>query len=252
MEINKNRITFMGCPIDSITMNQTVQMIDNAIQSKKQIHHVVVNAAKLVHLQNDDELKQSVISSDIINADGQSVVWGAKFLGQYLPERVAGIDLMDKVVKLANQKKYKIFLFGAKEEVVLKIIEKYSTEYSSGLIVGYRNGYYNSDEENFIAETIAKSGADILFVAMTSPKKEIFLNKYKHIITTSFIMGVGGSFDVVSGFTKRAPLWMQEAGLEWSYRIYQEPGRMWKRYLITNTLFIYHILKTKIFGQISL
>lgn len=249
MEIKKNRIIFMGCPIDSLTMNQTLQIIDNAIQSKKQVHHVVVNAAKLVHLQKDDELKQSVISSDIINADGQSVIWGAKFLGQYLPERVAGIDLMSKVVELAHQKKYKIFLFGAKEEVVLKIIQKYSTEYSPSLIGGYRNGYYDSNEESFIAETIAQSGADILFVAITSPKKEIFLNKYKHIISTSFIMGVGGSFDVVAGFTKRAPLWMQKAGLEWSYRIYQEPRRMWKRYLVTNTLFIYHLLKTKIFGK---
>ena len=172
----------------------------------------MVNAAKMVHMQKDQELYESVVSSDIINADGQAVVWASKFLGQPLPERVAGIDLMQNLVKLAYEKNYKVFFFGAKEEIVSEVVSHYIEMYSSDIIAGYRNGYFKKEEEKSIAEEIATSGADILFVAISSPTKEIFLHQYKDIINTPFIMGVGGSFDVVSGKVKRAPVWMQNAG----------------------------------------
>jgi N-acetylglucosaminyldiphosphoundecaprenol N-acetyl-beta-D-mannosaminyltransferase len=236
-------IYLFGAPIHKLTMNETIQMIDEAIQKKEQMHQVVVNAAKLVNMQKDEALRKSVVEGNIINADGQSVVWASRLLKKPLPERVAGIDLMEHLVKLAADKNYKIFFLGAKEEVVLKVVDKYKSKYSPDIIAGYRNGYFAKEEEVTIAKQIAESGADILFVAMTSPKKEIFLNNYKYLIQTPFIMGVGGSFDVVSGITKRAPLWMQKNGLEWFYRVMQEPKRMWKRYLVTNTLFIGYVLR---------
>lgn len=244
----KNRINIFNCPIDTYTMEETVNKIDESIQNRTHLHHVVVNAAKLVHMQKDKELYDSVVSSDIINPDGQAVVWASRFLGQALKERVAGIDLMQNLVKLASEKNYKVFFFGAKEEVVKGVVDKYSEMYSSEIIAGYRNGYFKKEEEETIAKQIASSGADILFVAISSPTKEIFLNKYKDIINTPFIMGVGGSFDVVAGKVSRAPLWMQNAGLEWFYRFLQEPRRMWKRYLVTNSLFIYYMVKEKVFG----
>lgn len=241
----KNRINIFNYPIDTYTMDETVKKIDESIQNKTHLHHVVVNAAKLVHMQKDKELYKSVVSSDIINPDGQAVVWASRFLGQPLKERVAGIDLMQNLVKLASQKNYKVFFFGAKEEVVKRVVDKYSEIYSPDIIAGYRNGYFKKDEEKSIAQQIADSRADILFVAISSPTKEIFLNKYKHIIDIPFIMGVGGSFDVVAGKVSRAPLWMQNAGLEWFYRFLQEPRRMWKRYLVTNSLFMWYMLKEK-------
>jgi N-acetylglucosaminyldiphosphoundecaprenol N-acetyl-beta-D-mannosaminyltransferase len=244
----KNRVTILNCPIDTFTMDETISIIDKAIRERKQLHHVVVNAAKLVYMQKDKELYDSVVNCDIINPDGQAVVWASRFLGKPLPERVAGIDLMQNLVKLAFEKKYKIFFLGAKEEIVKKVVEKYSKQYSPDIIAGYRNGYFKKDEEEIVARQIADSGADILFVAISSPKKEIFLNKYKHIIKVPFIMGVGGSFDVVADKVKRAPQWMQKAGLEWFYRFLQEPRRMWKRYLYTNSMFIYLVLKEKICG----
>ena len=241
----KNRINLLNCPIDNLTMQQTIDMIDESIINLTHLHQVVVNAAKLVHMQKNKELKESVVSSDIINADGQAVVWASRFLGQSLPERVSGIDLMQHLVELANEKGYKIFFFGAKEEIVSRVVEKYSEQYSPDIIAGYRHGYFDKSEEEAIARQIANSGAHILFVAISSPTKEIFLSQYKHIIKTPFIMGVGGSLDVVAGKVKRAPLWMQKSGLEWFYRFIQEPRRMWKRYLHTNTMFIYLVLKEK-------
>lgn len=246
--MKNSRINIFNCPIDIYTMNETILKIDESIQNKTHLHHVVVNAAKLVHMQKDKELYDSVVNSDIINPDGQAVVWASKFLNKPLKERVAGIDLMENLVKLAYEKNYKLFFFGAKEEVVKSVVDRYSSEYSKDIIAGYRNGYFKKEEENQIANQIATSKADILFVAINSPTKEIFLNKYKNIIDTPFIMGVGGSFDVVSGKVNRAPLWMQKAGLEWFYRLLQEPKRMWKRYLVTNSLFIWYMLKEKFKG----
>lgn len=239
------RVNILGIPVDTLTMKETIEVIDVNIQQSILTHHVVVNAAKLVHAQKDSELRQSIIDCNIINPDGKSVVWASRFLGTPLPERVAGIDLMINLVEQAYIKKYKIFLFGAKEDVVKEVVDIYKNKYGDSVIAGYRNGYYKKDEEYAIAEQIGNSGAQMLFVAITSPKKEIFLNKYKDIIKIPFIMGVGGSFDVISGKTKRAPIWMQRAGLEWFFRVMQEPRRLWKRYLVTNTVFIYLIVKEK-------
>lgn len=230
-------------------MKETIRDIDKSIKNKTHLHHVVVNAAKMVHMQKDRELYESVVSSDIINADGQAVVWASKVLGQPLSERVAGIDLMQNLVKLAYEKNYKVFFFGAKEEVVSEVVSHYTNIYSPEVIAGYRNGYFKKEDEQAIAQEIADSGADILFVAISSPTKEIFLNTYKDIIDTPFIMGVGGSFDVVSGKVERAPIWMQNAGLEWFYRFLQEPGRMWKRYLYTNSMFLWLVFKEKFYKK---
>lgn len=246
MEVQLPKIELFGCPVHCLSMSQTIAVIDETIRQRKRLQHVVVNAAKLVNMQKDVMLRESVINSDIINADGQAVVWASRILGSPLPERVAGIDLMAKLVELAYRKNYRIFFLGAKEEVVKKVVDRYSQEYSTGIIAGYRNGYYSKEEEAGIARLIADSNADILFVAMSSPKKEIFLHTYKDVIDTPFIMGVGGSFDVVSGITRRAPRWMQRNGLEWLYRVMQEPRRMWKRYLVTNTRFIAMIIKYKL------
>ena len=224
----------------------TLLFIENAISNNTQIHHVVVNAAKLVNMRKDYRLRESVINCDIINADGQSLVWAARFLGTPLPERVAGIDLMTGLVEMAHRKKYKIFLLGAKEEVVRATVDLYEKKYGREIIAGYRHGYYQKEDEAEIAAQIAASGAQMLFVAITSPKKEIFLSKYKDLIRVPFIMGVGGSFDVISGQTKRAPLWMQKAGLEWLYRVSREPRRLWKRYLMTNSAFVYLVLKERL------
>ncbi len=248
MSQKPHRINILNCPIDALTMEETINIIEQAIIIKQPIRHVVVNAAKLVNMQHDKELFESVTTCDVINADGQSVVWASRFLGKPLPSRVAGIDLMENLIKLANTKKYKVFLLGAKEDVIKKVVNIYSDKYSPKIIAGYNNGYFKNNEEQKIAELIAKSNADMLFVAMSSPKKEIFLKNFENIIKTPFIMGVGGSFDVVSGITKRAPRWMQEIGMEWFYRFLQEPGRMWKRYLITNSLFIYYVINEKLKG----
>ncbi|MDR0683140.1 MAG: WecB/TagA/CpsF family glycosyltransferase [Dysgonamonadaceae bacterium] len=240
-------IDFLTIPVASVTMQQTVQAIDQCIQNDDHIQHVVINAGKVVAMQKDKKLYDSVVSCDLINADGQSIVWAARLLGKYLPERVAGIDLMENLIALTHRKGYKCFFFGAKEKVVRRVTAIYAEKYSPEIIAGYRNGYYTQDEEEAIARQISESGAHILFVAISSPKKEVFVNTHKEILSkVNFTMGVGGSFDVVAGITKRAPFWMQKTGLEWFFRFIQEPGRMWRRYLTGNYQFIKLVFKARL------
>src|SRR5690606_170415 len=240
------KISLLKTDIHNLSMQDTLELVEQAIAENKQLHHMVVNAGKLVTLQKDNELRESVNSADIINADGQAVVWASKFLGVPLKERVAGIDLMANLVELAHKKNYKVYLLGAKEEVVSKLAEIYKEKYNTSIIAGFRNGYFSENDECDIVNDIVNSGAQMLFVAITSPKKENFLHKHKEALSTvNFIMGVGGSFDVFAGKTKRAPLWMQKIGMEWFYRFLQEPKRMWKRYRIGNTKFLFLVLKEK-------
>lgn len=236
------RIDFLNCPLDALTMQETVEAIDAAIKQRWFVQHVVVNVAKFVNMRKDAELDASVRTCDIINIDGMGVVWGSRLLGYTVPERVAGIDLFYELLKLSAQQGYPVFLLGAEQDVVMKAADVISGLYPNLNIAGYHHGYFWDDEAAVVNE-IRSSKARLLFVAITSPEKENFINKWKDQLGVDFVMGVGGSFDVVAGKVKRAPIWMQNSGLEWLFRIIQEPKRMWKRYLITNSQFAWLLLK---------
>lgn len=239
----KKRIEFFGVNLDILSFEETLEKISEYIEKKECVQHVVVNVAKLVYAQKDENLRNIINSCPLINVDGAGIILGAKFLGVNIPERVAGIDLMEKLVEKSAKNGYRVFFFGAKEEVVQKIKEIYLEKYPELIVAGCRNGYYTAEEELEVVKEIKDSNADILFVAMGSPKKEIFLNKYSKELQIPFTMGVGGSFDVVSGKVKRAPEILQKMNSEWVFRLLQEPKRMWKRYFTTNSIFAIMLLK---------
>lgn len=239
------RIEVMGCPMDVASMGKTVETIRDAVVAGRFTQHVVVNVAKLVHMRNDAQLRESVESCDIINIDGMGVVVGARFLGHDVRERVAGVDLFHELLAMSAREGLSVYLLGAKDEVVAATARKVETLYPGLKIAGYHHGYFWDDEAAMV-EKIRASGAQLLFVAITSPKKENFINRWRDQLGVTFVMGVGGTFDVVAGKVKRAPLWMQKYGLEWLYRVIQEPGRMWKRYLTTNSKFAWLLLMEKL------
>ena len=238
-----SRVFIMGCPIDSLNMDQTLAQIELYLKEKEPRQHVVVNVAKMVEMRNDPHLREIIASCDLINADGLPIVWASRLLGNPLPCRVAGVDLFQELVKLCAGKGYRPFFFGARQWVVEKVVQEFKAKYPDLEVAGYRNGYYSEDEGSGIAEMIRDSKADMLFVGFSSPKKEKFLKRWMDTMKVPFSMGVGGSFDIIAGRTKRAPAWMQKSGLEWCYRIYQEPGRMWKRYAKTNPVFVWMVVK---------
>lgn len=244
----KKRVKFLNTYVDALTMEETLKKIQNYIDNKEYVQHVVINAGKVNLMQDNEELTKVINECPIINADGQSIVWGAKFLGYELPERVAGIDIFVELVKISAEKGYKPYFFGATEEVVVEVIRKFKEQYPKLKLAGYRNGYFSEDESKSIAEDIRKSNADILFVAFSSPQKEFWIKEHMEIMQVPFAMGVGGSFDVIAGKTTRAPKWMQKYGLEWFYRFIQEPRRMFKRYIVGNFRFCKLILREKYRG----
>lgn len=239
-----NRINLLNCPMDVASMTETVEQIDAAVAAGNFTQHVVVNVAKIVNMQNDHQLDASIRECDIINIDGMGVVLGARLLGHNVMERVAGVDLFHELLKMSARKGYSVYLLGAKDEVVAETARRVQQQYPGLKLVGYHHGYF-WDNEKAMVNIIRESGAQLLFVAITSPKKENFINRWRDKLGVTFVMGVGGTFDVVAGKVKRAPLWMQKWGLEWLYRVIQEPRRMWKRYLVTNTKFAWMLLKAK-------
>lgn len=245
MSVIQRRYPIFNTYVDALTMDETIENVEKIIKERKPVQHVVINASKVNLMQKDKTLTEIVNACPIINADGASIVWAAKKLGIPIKERVTGIDLFLRLVEESDTKGYKIYLFGAKEDVVKKVKEIFCDKYKNLQIVGIRNGYFTEQEEYKIAEEIRDANPDMLFVAFSSPKKEYWIKKYLDVMNVPFVMGVGGSFDVVAGVTNRAPNWMQKHGLEWFYRFIQEPGRMWKRYIIGNIKFVILTMRTK-------
>jgi N-acetylglucosaminyldiphosphoundecaprenol N-acetyl-beta-D-mannosaminyltransferase len=227
------------------SMHQTVDEIARRLRAGEFTQHVVVNVAKIVTMHKDPVLRESVSSCDIINIDGMGVVWGARFLGIDVPERVAGVDLFHQLLAMSVREGFSVYLLGAQDDVVVATAANVQTNYPGLKIAGFHHGYFWDDEAAMVKK-IRDSGAQLLFVAITSPKKENFINRWRDKLGVNFVMGVGGTFDVVAGKVKRAPLWMQTWGLEWLYRVLQEPRRMWKRYLITNAKFAVLLLREKV------
>ena len=245
------QIEFLGVRMHAARVSDVVDEIDGRVARGLFTQHVVVNVAKLVNMKSDAELKQSVEACDIINIDGMGVVWGCRWLGLDVPERVAGIDLFDALLERASERGYPVYLLGAAEAVVEKAVAALRARFPGLDIAGYHHGYF-WDEEEAVVDEISRSGARMLFVAITSPRKENFINKWRERLGVSFVMGVGGTFDVVAGEVRRAPAWMQRRGMEWVYRIYQEPRRMWKRYAVTNfkfSLLMLAALSKRLFGR---
>jgi N-acetylglucosaminyldiphosphoundecaprenol N-acetyl-beta-D-mannosaminyltransferase len=237
------RVELLGLPLDVLSVESTLDQIETFVASGAPHQHVVVNAAKIVQAQQSSDLAEVIRSCDLINADGMAVVWAGRLLGVPIPERVAGIDLMDDVLGRAAQHGWRVYFLGARQEIVDEVVRREQVRHPGLVVAGQRDGYWTRDEEPEVVAAIAATRPDVLLVAMPSPMKEQFLSRHKATLAVPFVMGVGGSFDVVAGKVTRAPVWMQKAGLEWSFRMMQEPRRLAKRYVVGNSKFVMLVLR---------
>lgn len=232
------RTQLLGSPIDVVSMEQAVAVAGDAIRRRETCQHVSLNAAKLVKIQHDDVLRDAVASCELITADGQSVVWAGKLLGCPLPERVAGIDLMHELLAAAEREEHRVFLLGARPQVLERAEAAIRRLHPSLLIVGRHHGYFSAEEEQGVVSLIAATEPHLLFVALETPAKELFLARHRARLGVPFVMGVGGSFDVLAGVRRRAPRMFRRLGFEWLYRLMQDPRRLARRYIVGNTQFI--------------
>jgi len=242
-DINQKYTYLFGIKVHRLSSSEAIDTIDNVIKERSSLHIGMINAAKIINMRRNPDLNSAVRSSNMILADGSSVVLASKILRKTLPERVAGIDLMHGILERGSKEGYRVFCLGATAEVLSKTIEEITRMYPGVIIAGSSDGYFDESGEEKVAQKIAEAKADVLFVAITSPKKEKFMARWNQLMNVPVVHGVGGSFDVMAGKVQRAPLIWQKYGMEWLYRVKQEPRRLWKRYLITNTLFVCLLLK---------
>ncbi len=242
---DNKRITILNTVIDVLTMKETIELVEKYVETKTPLHLMGVNADKINEVNKNEKMKEIVNSCGIINADGASVVLASKYLNKALPERVAGVDLMMELVKLSSTKKYSIYLLGAKQEVVEKTKKVLIEKFPNLIIKGIHNGYFKKEDWKGISKDIKEKEVDFVFVGITSPLKEYLIEFLQNDGNNCVFMGVGGSFDVISGNISRAPKWIQKMNLEWLYRVVQEPKRLFKRYFIGNLVFIKAIMKEK-------
>jgi N-acetylglucosaminyldiphosphoundecaprenol N-acetyl-beta-D-mannosaminyltransferase len=230
----------LGLSFDTVTMETAVARCLEFCRAPRTPHTVVTaNSSHLCMMRHDPELARACRAADLAVADGMSVVWALRASGQPVPERVAGVDLMARLLAAAGEHQLRVYFLGAKREVVAALVETSRLQHPGLEIAGFRDGYFGLDDHLGIVQEIRASRAHILFVGMPSPFKETWCERHRQRLEVPVIMGVGGSFDVLAGFVRRAPRWLQGMGLEWFWRLLMEPRKMWKRYLSTNIEFIW-------------
>lgn len=231
-------IHILNCRFDRLSANQVVDQLIDAIRAGKRGVLCTVNVAILMMMRSDPRLQRFVESSRWTVADGQPLVWASQMRHRPLPERVTGIDLIDLLCARAARESMGVYFLGADEKAVRAAADVLHERHPGLDVRGCADGYFGFEHGRQRARAVADSGAEILFVAMGVPRQEYFIEEQWDHLGARIVIGVGGSFDVIAGLRKRAPLFVQRAGLEWAYRLGQEPRRLFRRYLVTNSQFI--------------
>lgn len=233
----------LGIKINEENRDEVLSKIDEFIKMKTPHYIVTLNTFGFTLSQDDEEFKNIVNFVDMVIPDGTGIILAAKILQNVNLRKITGIDLIEDLFKISKYKGYTFYLLGAKKGIINKCVENLRKRYPYLKIVGARNGYFEEEEEKNIIKEIKEKKPDILLVGMGMPKQEKWIYKYRKELNVPVSIGVGGSFDVLSGEIKRAPVFMQKIGAEWLYRTMKEPWRI-KR-LVSIPEFIFLIIKGK-------
>jgi N-acetylglucosaminyldiphosphoundecaprenol N-acetyl-beta-D-mannosaminyltransferase len=236
-----SRVRLLNGEFDPLTLPQTVDAIFQILKDGKRGWLATVNVSILMMMRSDARLQNFVDRAALVVADGQPLIWCAPWLGKRLPERVTGVDLVDSLCERAALEGKRVYLLGATKDIVTQLAQKLGERYP-GLQVSFADGYFKKDQAVERADQVRASQADILFVGMGVPRQETFMEEQWDRLGVGMAIGVGGSFDVLAGLRARAPVWVQTIGMEWFFRLVQEPRRLFARYLVTNSQFVWLLL----------
>lgn len=226
-----------GC-FDLRSTDETIEAVAQAIRAGERGVLCTVNVAILMMMRSDPRLQRFVDAARWTVADGQPLVWASRLGPKPLPERVTGVDLIDLLCARAAQDGFGVYLLGANIGTVRKAADVLRARHRGLDIRGIADGYFPPEQAADRARAVKESGAGLLFVAMGAPRQEHFIEEQWKHLGARVVIGVGGSFEVIAGHRKRAPAFLQQAGLEWAFRLAQEPRRLFKRYLVTNSQFL--------------
>jgi N-acetylglucosaminyldiphosphoundecaprenol N-acetyl-beta-D-mannosaminyltransferase len=235
-------VRLMNGRFDPLTLEQCVQRLFADMASGQRGWLATVNVAILMMMRENPELQRFVDRATWTVADGQPLIWASRWFGTPLPERVTGVDLVECLCERAQADGLGIYLLGASQDIIDTLAQRLGQRYPR-LRLHHANGYFQADEAPARAAAVAATGASILLVGMGVPRQEHFIEHQWDHLGVKLAIGVGGSFDVLAGLRDRAPLWVQRIGMEWAYRLVQEPRRLWRRYLVTNTRFVLLLLR---------
>jgi N-acetylglucosaminyldiphosphoundecaprenol N-acetyl-beta-D-mannosaminyltransferase len=238
-----SRFKFLGLYFDNLSLSESVARVVGFIASGKPHAVFTLNAEAIVRAQFDPWLRGVYHAADLVTVDSYVVGYGVRVCGRAFKEPVSAARLMFKLLPVANDRSFRVFLLGATDDVVKAVGDQIRQTYPEIVIAGSQNGYFDFDHDEKVVAGIRASNADLLFVAMSTPLKERFINKNLAAMNVPVCLGVGGAFDIVAGKTKHAPKWISQLGLEWFFRFVQEPRRLWRRYLTTNSLFLLLLAK---------
>ncbi|MGO4272903.1 WecB/TagA/CpsF family glycosyltransferase [Paenibacillus sp. TAF58] len=225
------KVRIYGVPISKMSMDQTVAYLTNVIEQRQPHQIITANPIMVMAAQEDPAYLSMMQRAELIVPDGTGVVWAAKYVGEPVVERVPGYDLIHELMKVGESRSWKVYLLGASNEVIQAAAEKLRTAYPRIKLVGVRDGYFKDEQDAEVIQDIVDAAPDILLVGRSAANQEPWIGKYKKQLGIPVMMGVGGSFDVLSGKLKRAPVLFQKLRLEWFYRLMQEPWR-YKRMLL--------------------
>jgi N-acetylglucosaminyldiphosphoundecaprenol N-acetyl-beta-D-mannosaminyltransferase len=241
------KVMLFGLPFDSLTMAETLEAIEALIARKRPAVIFTPNVQRLVAAHRDPSIQDIYRRADLLLADGMPLYWASRLLKKGLKERVAGSDLIFTFSERASQKGYKVFLLGAAPGVAARAAERLTARYPGLKVAGTYSpplGFERDDREIGKVEGLLKTTQpDLLFLALGLPKEERFLWKNRDRIPVPVSIGVGASIDFAAGEVRRAPRWVQRIGFEWLFRLFQDPGRLWKRYLVSNSYFFFLLVK---------
>ena len=231
------REKIQGYCVDLINFQDAVCHLESCIEKKESIHVVTINPEIIEQAQKNSELSEVIKNAEFIVADGMGIKLALKFKG-INQERIPGVDLARELINICEKNNYKVAMIGAKEEVIQKAVSNIKDENKNINISYYRNGYFNSEDEEEIIRNITNSTPQLVLVALGAPKQEFFINKCKKTYPNTVYIGVGGSFDVWAKTVERAPEFYRKIGCEWVYRTMKQPERI-KRIYKTLPVFVF-------------
>ncbi len=245
-------INLLNVKFRNMRMLEALEFMEKSIVSGDRKKVFFINPDCLNKSVSDREYADNLAKSDIVLPDGSGINLACKIMGTHLIENVNGTDMFPFICRLSAEKSFKIFLLGAKPGIADAVRKNCESNYPGVKFCGVRDGYFDKAKESAkVISEINEADPDFLLVAFGAPYQEKWITEHFSALGARVCIGVGGLFDFYSGRIPRAPKWMRELGLEWIFRLLQEPARMWKRYVIGNPLFVFRVLKWKAFMEDS-